>query len=427
MTVSNIVCQSCEKTIGEELSVLKEVESVSVELNSGLVTIVGNDKLSQEKIEGKLNALGYPIRVKAKKKWTLVLWAIGALLILRFLSSNQGLVELVDLSKQQSYGIVFLVGILTSFHCIFMCGGIAMSQSITNKDTHSTMMASLTYNIGRVISYTIIGGIVGGIGSLVMVSDQFRGAITIGAGLFMILFGLKFLGVVKLPKLPSKKSVIKLETDKDKYHNNFVVGLLNGFMPCGPLQTIQLYALSTGSFVVGATSMFVFALGTVPLMLGVGLFTSKINRTHGARLLKVSAIAVMLLGMVMFNRGLSLYGVSLPGVSVLGNNTQQLASNELILSADGYQEVTLVVTGRDYKFEETELRAGIPVRINIDIQGVSRCSNPLIIPKYNITKDLLREDPIIEFTPEEIGSLKITCWMGMITTNIEVKSADESI
>jgi len=334
---------------------------------------------------------------------------------------NQSLVELIDLSRQQSYGVVFLVGVLTSFHCVFMCGGIAVSQSISESKHHNTMKSTLSYNIGRIISYTLIGGVVGGIGSLVMVSDQFRGAVTIGAGVFMLLFGLKFLGIVKLPKFKNKYKAVNINTEKDRYHNNFVIGLLNGFMPCGPLQTIQLYALSTGSFLVGATSMFVFALGTAPLMLGVGIFTSRINRSQGAKLLKISALAVMLLGVVMFNRGLSLYGLSLPGLPDLEYADSNENSNGPKLSADGFQEVTLVVTGSDYKFEEATIQMGIPTRIMIDVQGISRCSNPIIIPKYNLTKDLLREEAVFEFTPEEIGDLKISCWMGMITTKIEVK------
>lgn len=422
LAVKNIVCQSCVKAISECLNDEKTVNSVVVDEQSGMVIIEGKNNLNSKQIEMKLEALGYPVvEEKNYEKWKIIFFILLGLVLLRFLSMNQSLVELIDLSRQQSYGVVFLVGVLTSFHCVFMCGGIAMSQSISEGKNHNTMKSTLSYNIGRIISYTLIGGIVGGIGSLVMVSDQFRGAITIGAGLFMLLFGLKFLGILKLPSFKKKHKAVNINTEKDRYHNNFVIGLLNGFMPCGPLQTIQLYALSTGSFLVGATSMFVFALGTVPLMLGVGIFTSRINRSQGARLLKISALAVMLLGVVMFNRGLSLYGLSLPGLPDLEYADSNENSSGPKLSEDGFQEVTLVVTGSDYKFEEATIQMGIPTRIMIDVQSVSRCSNPIIIPKYNLTKDLIREEPVIEFTPEEIGDLKISCWMGMITTKIEVK------
>lgn len=165
--------------------------------------------------------------------------------------------------------MLLLVGLLTSFHCIFMCGGIAMSQSF-GKERHSeNIKGSFAYNLGRVISYTIIGAVVGGIGSLVMVTDDFKGIVTILAGLFMIAFGMKFLGFIRLPKGIKISNLVQID-EKNKYHSNFVVGLLNGFMPCGPLQTMQLYALSTGSVVVGGLSMLAFSLGTIPLMIGVG-------------------------------------------------------------------------------------------------------------------------------------------------------------
>ena len=94
----------------------------------------------------------------------------------------------------------------------------------------------------------------------------------------------------------------------------FVVGLLNGLMPCGPLQTMQVYALGTGSFMAGALSMFLFSLGTVPLLLGFGAVSAFLSARFNRGMLKASGVLVMALGLVMFMRGVNLFGVALPAI-----------------------------------------------------------------------------------------------------------------
>ena len=103
------------------------------------------------------------------------------------------------------------------------------------------------------------------------------GIFAILSGVFMVIMGLNMLNVIPwlkkinphMPKIFGRK----IQGSKGK-HGPFIVGLLNGLMPCGPLQAMQLYALGTGSFLMGAASMFVFSLGTVPLMFGFGALSS---------------------------------------------------------------------------------------------------------------------------------------------------------
>ena len=113
----------------------------------------------------------------------------------------------------------------------------------------------ILYNLGRVISYTIIGGIVGGIGSIFSFNDTVKGIIILIASIIMLLMALNMLGLIdfRLPYINRLKI-------KNKSHNALIIGLLNGLMPCGPLQAMQMYALSTGSIIKGALSMFLFSL-----------------------------------------------------------------------------------------------------------------------------------------------------------------------
>jgi sulfite exporter TauE/SafE len=93
----------------------------------------------------------------------------------------------------------------------------------------------------------------------------------------------------------------------------FIVGLLNGLMPCGPLQAMQLYALSTGSVIMGAASMFVFSAGTVPLMFALGAVNSVLNARFSRVMTTVSAVLVLVLGLAMLTNALALLGINLGG------------------------------------------------------------------------------------------------------------------
>ena len=104
---------------------------------------------------------------------------------------------------------------------------------------------------------------------------------------------------------------------KKKPKTPFLVGVLNGLMPCGPLQTMQLYALGTGSAYKGALAMLIFSLGTVPLMLTFGALSGLITKGYTKTLLKFSGILVVVLGMVMGTRGLALVGVNIPTTASL--------------------------------------------------------------------------------------------------------------
>lgn len=185
--------------------------------------------------------------------------------------------------QAMSYGMLFVVGLLTSVHCIAMCGGINLSQCIpSGKDESGNgnreVMPSLLYNTGRVVSYTVIGFLIGGIGMILTGGSEtgipliLQRILKIIAGLFMVIMGINMLGVISVlrkfqirfpHKLANKISRRKLNEKRP-----FFVGLLNGLMPWGPMQSMQIIALGSGNPVSGAFAMLMFSLGTVPLMLG---------------------------------------------------------------------------------------------------------------------------------------------------------------
>lgn len=325
--VSNMTCVACERHIDEALIKLDGVSSVRSRFGSGLVTVVYNPQvITESSIVSVLKEEQYPVvgPVTASyfiKQWAAALGVVVLIAVGYLWLSNQGVFNAFPMvTDQMALPMLFVIGLLTSVHCIAMCGGINISQCSNVAGTlgaaptvKQKLMPSFLYNAGRVTSYTVIGGIVGAIGSSITPSGSFRGTVTIIAAAFMMIMGASMLNVLPglsrlVPHLPRglARFIGTQRTGKGPY----VIGLLNGLMPCGPLQAMQLYALSTGSVVMGALSMFMFSVGTVPLMFALGALSSFLNAKFSASMTKVSAVLVVLLGIIMLNNGLALSGIN---------------------------------------------------------------------------------------------------------------------
>lgn len=426
--IKGMSCPSCELKIENALSKVDGVKKAKVSLTESTATVEYDPgKVTPDQLAGVIQKLGYEIDLNAQeesKRFTINQFlGIGIVIfaIYFIIKSTIGFNFIPQVDQSFGYGMLFVVGLLTSLHCIAMCGGINLSQCVNQPtDVKVSKLASfkpsLFYNTGRVISYTVVGGIAGALGSVVTFSGTAKGIVSIGAGVFMVIIGIKMLDLfpwlrkfnISAPKFLGRK----ISNNRSKL-GSFYVGLLNGLMPCGPLQTMQIFALGTGSLVVGATSMFFFSLGTVPLMFGFGAISSFLSSKFNHRMLKVSAVLVIVLGLTMVSRGLSLSGISV--AAPLSGNSGNVAKIE-----GQVQVVTSKLeSGRYYPIV---VQKGVPVRwiIQARAEDLNGCNNPLTVPSYGITKQLKPGENIIEFTPNQEGKITYTCWMGMISSYIKV-------
>lgn len=452
--IDGMTCTNCENRIEDALRKTAGVQSVKVSYVGSRASVTYDASvIDQAAIEKVIESLDYQIKrpavnvsrvgqtqsVKSKiaqPPKTKITQVLGLLIIIGafFLIANHfGLFNFFNSFPQaeagMGYGLLFLIGLLTSVHCIAMCGGINLSQCMpqqtvptAGKSRAAALRPSILYNTGRVISYTVIGGLVGLLGSVVSFSGWAKGLVAIAAGIFMVIMGLNMLNIfpwlrrfsLRMPKIFARK----INDEKSGASRGpFYIGLLNGLMPCGPLQAMQLYALSTGSPLKGALSMLVFSLGTVPLMFGLGALSSLLSKKFTQKMMQVSAVLVVILGIVMFQNGIGLSGLTLPAVSSSGNNS--VAAQELVLK-DGVQQITTELKSNSYA--PITVTAGIPVKWTIHAaQGtVNGCNGTLVIPSYNIEQKLAVGDNVIEFTPEKAGVIPYSCWMGMIRSQITV-------
>ena len=417
--IEGIHCEHCIDIITNELLKNKKIDKVSIKNNIAYITY--KDNLSNKEIIKTIKKIDYFTKeeyisdnlkdlnnhIKLKEFIIIIL----VILILWFLINKIfgfNIFNVIpNIDNNITYGMLFVTGILTSIHCISMCGAINLIAIIDQEKKN--YKRPILYNLGRVISYTIIGGIVGGIGSIFSFNDTVKGIIILIASIIMLLMALNMLGLIdfRLPYINRLKI-------KNKSHNALIIGLLNGLMPCGPLQAMQMYALSTGSIIKGALSMFLFSLGTVPLMLFIGIFYNLIKGKGKIIINKIASILILIFSIVMLNRGLLALGLDITKVFVdYGNFTKTTLTEE-------YQVIEFDLDYNNYK--DIIVQKDIPVKmiIHVDEKYLTGCNNEIHIRDFNIQKKLEVGENIIEFTPTKEGVYTYTCWMEMIKNNIKV-------
>ena len=419
--VKGMFCTNCERTVQKALLSLPGVRSADASFTEETVKVIyDEDQVSSRLLKQEIEKLGYET-VPETSRYIQIISILIILLALYVIASHLGWTQFFNIfpniEATLDLGMLFVIGLLTSVHCIVMCGGINLTQStMAAKGGAGIFRSNLAYNIGRVVSYTLIGGVVGGIGSVVSFSGALRGLVTVAVGVIMIIMALSMLGVFRpLRKLSLHLpiGIYKAVSGSAAGRSSFVIGLLNGLMPCGPLQSMQIYALSTGSILRGALSMLLFSLGTVPLMLSLGVFSGGLNRKKAGIMLTVSAILIFVMGIHMTENGLLLSGIS------LGSNSR----NESVVMAEYIGDSQHVKTEVDYgSYEAFTVRKGIPVEWTIVVpEGkLNGCNGEIVVPAFDISVKLHEGENTVFFTPDDVGTIPYSCWMGMIKSSIIV-------
>ena len=457
LKIIGIHCKSCKELIENEIDTLPGVKNVEVNLKTYEAEIKYDDqKISEYEIIKEIENLNYEARVIASSKKigknTLdsprlpdgqavkpkndkffrnsIILGIALLLIgiLYFVISRFGFLELLGKLNEPnlSYPLIFVIGLLASFHCIGMCGGIVMAYTsrycATVKGNKRISFPHIYYNLGRILSYALTGVILGGIGSFFGINKTFTGIITLLAGLFMIAVGLSLLARLSildkitgiLPASFARLFSNQLHASKPK--GPFIVGFINGFIPCGPLQALQVYALASGSALTGGLSMAAFGLGTAPLMLGFGNIISMFSQSRLKQVMKVSGVIVILLGLLTLSRAWGSFSWNNDARSFPGNeaSVQPKNSTKNIEPSGNFQTVEMKVTSQGYIPNSLTVKKGVPVKWVIDASGMSGCTSAISMPAFGIDKQLKRGENIIEFTPKVAGTYKFSCGMQMV-------------
>ncbi|MDR2657297.1 MAG: sulfite exporter TauE/SafE family protein [Oscillospiraceae bacterium] len=443
LNIGGMTCVSCQNRIQRGLRAAPGISGATVSWNEGAADITYDPAvISVMAIAEIIEKLDYKVLKDSGAKTPGVERAVGIIVIivaLYMLLQHFGILNRLAPSQLaeggMGYGMLLVIGILTSVHCIAMCGGINLSQSMPKGGVSTgwldAFMPSALYNLGRVISYTFIGFILGFAGLLFGGGGEpglpasVQGILKIIAGAFMVIMGINMLGLFpalrrfqpRMPRIFSRG----IAERKPSVAGPLVVGLLNGLMPCGPLQSMQIVALASGSPIVGALSMLAFSLGTVPLMLGLGGIVSALGNRFTHKVMTVGAVLVVVLGLAMLSQGGGLLnwnpwsaGGALSNIG--GSNT---GAGDMV---DGVQVVNSTLQPNSYP--DITVKAGVPVKwiINAPDGSINGCNARFNVYEYGIMNYSFKPgENVIEFMPDKVGRFTYTCWMGMIRASITVE------
>ncbi|KQT24685.1 cytochrome C biogenesis protein [Chryseobacterium sp. Leaf405] len=205
------------------------------------------------------------------------------------------------------------LGFASGFHCIGMCGPIALSMGLTKKQATNFYLQNLTYQFGRIFTYSLLGAILGIIGEGFEMAG-IQKYLTIAVGILLIIMAVfSFGGKDFASKIPFfSKFLFKVKSNlgrllqKADYRSRFTTGILNGFLPCGMVYMALTASLASGGIWQGASYMALFGLGTLPFMFTIVLVGNLMNQAFRIKVLKVIPVVMIILGALFIVRGLEL-------------------------------------------------------------------------------------------------------------------------
>jgi sulfite exporter TauE/SafE len=340
-----------------------------------------------------------------------VLIVLGGYFLLRQLN----LVPDIGVTDNMSYGLVFTLGLVAAVStCLAVTGGLLLgvaakyNEKHPNLSGHQKFKPHIYFNIGRIISYAVLGGIVGLVGSTLSLSTKAAGYFTIAVSIVMIALGFQLLNIfpffknvqLRMPKFIAHK----IHETADKKEAPFMLGALTFFLPCGFTQALQLYVLAKGDPITGALTMFFFSLGTMPALVSLGALSSFSKGTFQRYFTKTAAVVIVVFGVLSMQSGLALTGFG----AIMGD------ASDSVPVVDSNQVVAMQVAGLDYYPNAFKIKRGVLVEWRVDGRQASGCAQILAVPSLGITERLSRTDiTVIRFTPQKTGKIKFTCGMGM--------------
>ena len=199
-----------------------------------------------------------------------------------------------------------LIGLLGSSHCLAMCGGLA---SVLGADTQGARSRLLSYNLGRISTYAVLGALVGFLGEqLVNTAPQLGLPLRVLAGLLLVAMGLYvsqwWMGLTQLEKIgeflwkkvqPLTRSLLPIENQRQA----FLLGSLWGLLPCGLVYSALSWSLAAADWQQSMLFMLAFGVGTIPAMLAIGFINGKIlQRLRGKNLRALAGVMIIAMGLL---------------------------------------------------------------------------------------------------------------------------------
>lgn len=431
-------CEGCIETLTREFKKIKGVKKVEVFLNGSYANLYyENNEPNFNEINRVAKEFGfnayktYEEKKKSKKtsfdlnEWIISIAIFSSLILLYSIFKKVGIFNGININNREiTYLIAFLIGLIASLStCFAIVGSIVLgfNQRLGNlsndKSVLKILKPNLLFHVGRILTFFILGGILGLIGGSINLSGKFVSIYTIFIAIILFILSLNILGLklsifnIRLKPLRKTFSLIESLKKRTSGFTPFILGGLTFFLPCGFTQSMQIFSLTTGSFMKGGLVLMFFSLGTFFSLFILGVFSRVVKLKNLSIFNKVIGLIILTFAIFTLNSGLALINFE----SITSSNLSNLQTeNSLVENVSDYQVVYMHVKYSGFEPNVIRIKKGVPVKWVIYSDEVTGCTNRIIVPSLNISKNISSYETIITFTPKEKGVIPFSCWMGMV-------------
>lgn len=354
-----------------------------------------------------------------------------------------------------NFWIIFLTGLTTGgFTCVAVQGGLLTSVIVNQKskeiedaDGNKKAVRKLLptsfdqldwlpvtiFVVSKLIAYTLLGALLGLAGSALSLSLGMRLLFQTLTALFMVATAMNLLNVHPIFRyvvLQPPKFIQRMVRNSAKGSAVFtpaVLGFMTIFIPCGVTQAMEVLAITTGSPLLGAATMFAFVLGTSPLFTLIGIATAKLSEIWNQWFLQIAAIVLIVMAAVSINGVLTVVDSPLTAQKIgqaivsIGAPPKFAALDNPVKIVQGIQKVTITITNSGYSPRHFQVKQGVPVELTLNTNDAYTCATSFTFRKFNVFEQLKPKDSrTVMLTPTEKGKFTFSCSMGMYDGVMEV-------
>jgi sulfite exporter TauE/SafE/copper chaperone CopZ/plastocyanin len=447
--IQGLHCPSCAQLVERKLKEKGNFSFVRVSLAREEV-VIGHESRAPNlaRMNEWLRQDGYrlsehPFKERPRLQLWLVLGLPLAVIGFFLLAESMGWTSAVNITTQSSWPAFFLFGLLAGFSsCGALVGSLVLSFSSRwslpaagETNSSASLLPHLWFHLGRLITYVLLGGLLGWVGSALRLSPLVSSFFALAMALVMVVLGLQMVGVRALQRLPLSFTggIARQAAGIGKGGHilgPFMLGASTFFLPCGFTLTAQGLAVLSGNPLSGALVLGLFAIVTfVPLAL-ISFTSARLlsNPKWRVSFLKAAGVLVLFFALFTFNNQLNALGLpSLSNLLAAPSSTGAFSTGTKVSAADlppisdGVQVLKMKASSRGYTPNALVVRAGVPIRWEIEDIGTSGCTNAIV------SRSLFRgeidltpgQTSVVEFTIPKPGAYKFSCWMGMIWGSIQ--------
>ncbi len=378
---------------------------------------------------------------------------IGAFVLIGILSARIYAPNLFAISGVSSGSLnfvaIFLTGLITGgLTCMAVQGGLlaatlaqqeeerlqekairfasfGRAQDKSSGQDGGNALPILAFLTTKLVAYTILGFLLGWLGSFFKLSITTNAVLQIAVAVFMVGTALSILDVHPIFRyfvIQPPKFLTRLVRKQSKSKDMFapaILGAFTIFIPCGTTQAMMALAVASGKPLLGAVTLFAFILGTSPIFFVLGYFATKLGDMFQQKFMKLAAIAIILLAVFNVNNAAALLGSPITLNSLFGGFSN---TSTTLRVGTAVQNPTVEITASGYTPNNVTVKAGSNVTLHLTNTGGQGCTQSFTIPSLGIQKVVpMGNSDVIAFTaPNQPGQIPFMCSMGMYRGVINV-------